>query len=154
MLNNLDETIGFYEREYYFLSNFSSFQVMWKGRLWQTSEHAYQASKFFDVDENIIEEIFMARSAHDSKKIAKKYKEKHNSNFEKEKILIMEDICRHKLEQHEFIEQKLLESGDKFLIEDSHKDSFWGWGENKDGRNELGKIWMRLREELKLKTSN
>jgi len=25
------------------------------------------------------------------------------------------------------------------------KDDFWGWGEKRNGRNELGKIWMELR---------
>ena len=44
--------------------------------------------------------------------------------------------------------KKLLEAGDRRIVEDSSKDSFWGWGPNKDGRNELGKIWMRLRDEF------
>ncbi len=148
MQNIPQDYIGFYEKEYYFLSNFSSFAIEWKGKLWPTSEHAYQAAKFFGVDESIVEEIFLARSAHDSKKIAKKYQEKYNPDFDTEKISIMEDICRHKLEQHEYIQKKLLESGECILIEDSHKDAFWGWGENKDGRNELGKIWMKLRDGL------
>ena len=39
----------------------------------------------------------------------------------------------------------------KLIVEDSPKDDCWGWGPNKDGRNELGKIWMRLREEIMLK---
>ena len=35
------------------------------------------------------------------------------------------------------------------IVEDSPKDSFWGWGPNRDGENQLGKLWMKLREELK-----
>ena len=35
------------------------------------------------------------------------------------------------------------------IVEDSPKDSFWGWGPNRDGKNQLGKLWMKLREELK-----
>lgn len=61
----------------------------------------------------------------------------------------MEDICRHKLEQHPYVRQKLLLSGDLEIIEDSTKDAFWGWGLERDDRNELGKIWMKLREELR-----
>lgn len=34
------------------------------------------------------------------------------------------------------------------IVEDSPKDDYWGWGEKRDGRNELGKIWMRLRDEI------
>ena len=63
----------------------------------------------------------------------------------------MEDICRYKLEQHPYIQKKLLETGDLLIVEDLPKDSFWGWGPNRDGENQLGKIWMRLRDELKIK---
>lgn len=45
-------------------------------------------------------------------------------------------------------EQKLLEILDEEIVEDSPKDALWGWGENRDGCNELGKIRMKLRNEL------
>ena len=64
----------------------------------------------------------------------------------------MEEIVRAKCEQNPYVKQKLLETLDEEIIEDSPKDAFWGWGENRDGRNELGKIWMRLRNELNSKT--
>jgi predicted NAD-dependent protein-ADP-ribosyltransferase YbiA (DUF1768 family) len=35
------------------------------------------------------------------------------------------------------------------IVEDSPKDDFWGWGPKRDGRNELGKIWMLLRSQLR-----
>lgn len=28
------------------------------------------------------------------------------------------------------------------------KDPYWGWDADRQGKNELGKIWMELREEL------
>lgn len=139
--------IGFYESEYYFLSNFSAFAVEWKGKVWMTSEHAYQAAKF--TDEDIQQEIFNTRSAHDAKKCAQSHKDNARSDWAEIKLSIMKDICRHKLQQNEYIQKKLIQSGDKVLIETSHKDAYWGWGPNKDGENHLGKIWMELREELK-----
>lgn len=60
----------------------------------------------------------------------------------------MKDIVREKLHQHPYIQKKLRETGDRELIEVSPVDSFWGWGPDRNGRNELGKIWMELREEL------
>lgn len=51
--------------------------------------------------------------------------------------------------QNPYVLEKLLLSGDLDIVEDSPKDEFWGWGPNRDGRNELGKIWMRLRDELR-----
>lgn len=148
-LETSGKIVGFYEREYYMFSNFSSFSVEWKGRLWQTSEHAFQAARFFGIDDIIVEEIFNARSAHDSKKIIEKYRDKISDSHTQEHIEVMEDICWHKLQQHPYIKKKLLETNDKEIVEDSPKDDFWGWGEKRDGRNELGKVWMRIREKIK-----
>jgi len=142
------DPIGFYEREFYPFSNFSSFQVEWRGRLWLTSEHAYQAAHFFETAPDVVEKIYESRSAHESEKIAKANGDKAPKNWEKIKIDIMEDICKHKLEQHPYVKRKLLQTGKSLLAEDSPKDSFWGWGPDKKGRNELGKVWMRLRDWL------
>ncbi len=60
----------------------------------------------------------------------------------------MEEIVRHKLRQNPYVMRKLLQTGKRKIVEDSPKDAFWGWGEKRDGRNELGKIWMKLREEV------
>lgn len=146
----MNDKILFYENEYYIFSNFSSFAVEKDGVVWQTSEHLYQASKFMGESPSleIIEEIRNARSAHDSKKITKKYPDSYRPDWEEVKIQVMENIIRLKHDQHEYIQKKLKESGDREIIENSPKDAFWGWGPDKDGRNELGKIWMRLRNEL------
>ena len=138
--------IGFYEREFYIFSNFSSFQVEWKGRLWPTSEHAYQAAHFFDTAPELVEQIFNARSAHEAFKIAKANADKAPGNQEDIKVDIMEDICKQKLLQHEYIQKKLMQTEDILLVEDSEKDPCWGWGEDRQGRNELGNVWMRLRD--------
>ena len=148
LLETKGEIVGFYEREFYVFSNFSSFQVEWKGRLWQTSEHAYQASHFFDTAPELVEEIFKAKSAHEAFKIAKANTDRAPSNWEEIKVGIMEDIVRNKLQQNPYIMHKLLQTGDRLIVEDSPKDDCWGWGPNKDGRNELGKIWMKIRNEI------
>ena len=116
---------------------------------WMTSEHAYQASKFFD--EKIFQEILTASSAYKSKEIAQKYEKHVKKDWHKIKINIMEKIVRAKLEQHEYIQRKLLETGDREIVEDSPYDNFWGRGPDWEGENHLGKIWMKLREGLKAK---
>lgn len=150
LLETSGEVIGFYNREFDPFSNFSSFAVEWKGRLWPTSEHAYQAAHFLDTYPDIVEEIYKATSAHNAKKIAHRNEDKFPADWDSKKVSIMEDICLHKLQQHAYVEQKLLETEDKEIVEDSPKDYFWGRGLNKDGRNELGKIWMKLRGKLKV----
>lgn len=140
------DTIGFYEREFYVFSNFSSFAVEWKGTVWMTSEHIYQAEKFEDVA--IREEIRNARSAHDSKKVAEKYRERVRADWADVKLAVMEQILRAKLSQHPYVMKKLMQSKGRSLIEDSWRDSYWGWGQNKDGQNHLGRLWMKIRDEL------
>lgn len=142
------EPVLFYEKEFYVLSNFSSFEVFYKNEVWKTSEYAYQASGF--TDKKIIERIKNARSSHDAMKLSKiTFIDKKRKDWDLVKLGIMIDICREKLKQHFYVQKKLLQTGDRELIENSPRDSFWGWGPNKDGHNHLGKIWMKLREEIR-----
>lgn len=141
--------VGFYEREFYVFSNFSSFQVEWAGRLWPTSEHAYQAARFFEVAPELVEQIAKARSSHEAWEIAGNNKHLQRTNWSKIKADVMLEICRHKLQQNPYVLKKLLQTNNEHLVEDSPVDSFWGWGADKQGRNELGKVWMKLREELR-----
>ena len=61
----------------------------------------------------------------------------------------MLDILRAKVQQHEYVRRKLLATGDRELVENSWRDDFWGWGPNRDGQNKLGKLWMKVRAELR-----
>jgi len=144
--------IGFYEREFYTFSNFSSFAVDWNGRRWQTSEHAYQAAHFIETDPKLYEKIYKCRSAHEAFKIAKANADKAPKNWHDIKVKMMEEIVALKLAQNPYVKKKLLQTEDLLLVEDSPKDSFWGWGPDRKGRNELGKIWMKLRDNLRNKS--
>lgn len=142
-------TLGFYEREFYPFSNFSSFRVHWHGADWMTSEHAYQAAKFFDCAPDIVARIGLARSSHDAYKLAREMNDLRRPDWSEVKVATMEDICRHKLGQHAYIRTKLDATGDWTLVEDSPVDSFWGIGADGQGQNQLGTIWMKLREEMR-----
>lgn len=138
--------VRFYEKEFFMLSNFSAFSVKYDGDLWPTAEHAYQAKKFYDFD--IRDRIKNARSPYEAKKIAHAFENEMRDDWEEVKIIAMEEIIWAKLSQHPYIQQKLFETGGRTIIEDSHKDAFWGWGPDKQGENNLGRIWMRLRERM------
>ena len=141
--------LRFYEGLYYMYSNFSAFAVYWADRWAMTAEHHYQAAKYFGVSDEIVEEIYAAKSAREAKQIAKRYKDRIRSDWQEVKVSVMEDIVWAKLLQHEYIQRKLLATDDLVLIEDSPQDSFWGRGRNGRGRNELGRIWMRARAKLR-----
>lgn len=140
---------AFYPREFYVFSNFASFQVEWRGKLWPTSEHAYQATRFETTAPDLYGQVVAARSAHDAFKIAMGNKHRQQTDWDEVKQSIILDICRHKLQQHTYIKEKLLQTEDAEIVEDSPTDAYWGWGADRQGRNVLGKIWMTLRDELK-----
>lgn len=146
-LTTSGKIVGFYEREFYCFSNFSSFAVRWKGKLWPTSEHAYQAAHFFKTAPKLADKIHKAVSAHEAFKLAKAHADKHPADWDQKKFSIMEDILRHKLKQHPYVQYKLKQTGRRPMVEDSFRDPVWGWGPKKNGRNELGKIWMKIRDE-------
>ncbi len=120
----------FYESQHYYLSNFSAFAVEWRGRVWPTSEHAYQAAKFLDTAPEVADQIFAARSAHDSKKIAAANRDKVPEGWDDAKLAVMTEIVTAKLAQHPWIQKKLAETGTRLLVEASHKDPFWEVSDN------------------------
>ena len=141
------DKIFFYPKEFYVFDNFSSFQVEYEGFIFPTAEHAYQAMKFIKTNPEIFNKIKTAKSAHDAQKLTIENKDKVDLEWDKNKIAIMKSILKNKVNQHAYVLKKLLQSGEREIIEDSWRDSEWGWGKNKDGQNNLGKIWMELRDE-------
>lgn len=144
----MNDVIGFYPREFYCLDNFSSFKVEWDGYLYASLEEAYQTAKFLKSAPEIAEEIKKSHSAHEAQKIAFANKDKVRSDWQEVKLTIMEELLRKKLQQNPYVKQKLLQTKDYIIVEDSPKDNFWGWGKDRTGENHLGKLWMKLRDEL------
>ena len=146
----MDDVIGFYPREFYPLDNFSSFKVEVDGYLYASLEEVFQSSLFLPDYPEIAEQIKNSHSAHEAQKIMLKNVEKVKYTNQQQ-LVIMEKLLRLKLEQNPYVLKKLLETNGYYIVEDSPKDNYWGWGINRDGRNQLGKIWMKLREEYKYK---
>jgi len=145
----MDEVIGFYPREFYPFDNFSSFKVEWNGYLFASVEEAYQAASFMGSDEELVEKIKKSHSADEAQRIAYANRDKRREDWDDVKISIMEELLRLKIKQNPYVKKKLLQTEDYMIVEDSPKDDFWGWGPNRNGQNNLGKLWMKLREELK-----
>lgn len=142
-----NDPILFYENTHYSFSNFASFAIEWKGYFCMTSEHAYQSEKFDDLE--IKEKIINASSALNALLIARENKDKQRKDWDEIKIKAMKEILIEKIKQHPYIKEKLLKTENREIIENSPTDAFWGWGPNKDGQNNLGKLWMEIREEIK-----
>ncbi len=132
--------------EYGCFSNFAIYTIMYNEELWPSTEHAYQAAKF--DEEKIIQEIFKAKTPLGAFNIGRDPKNILKKDWFETRIKVMEEIVREKIKQYPEIGKKLIETGDREIIEASPIDSFWGWGPDKKGENNMGKIWMKLREEI------
>ena len=145
--------VFFYEQDFYVLSNFSAFAIKWQGRRFPTSEHAYHWEKFSPGQTAgkvyCRDAILNASSAHDAFKLAEQWRLLRRRDWDDVKVPTMRAILCAKADQHEYVRRKLLDTGDRTLIENSWRDSFWGWGTDKDGQNVLGRLWMEVRAELR-----
>lgn len=143
------DSVFFYEQDFYVLSNFSAFNLEWKGLTFPTSEHAYHWEKFTPNYTALRDYIRQAPSAHEAFKLAERNKHCRREDWDDVKVDVMRDILRAKAQQHPYVMRKLLATGDRELVENSWRDGFWGWGPHRDGQNMLGKLWMQVRSEMR-----
>jgi len=148
-----------FQRNNRFLSNFYPAEFVWDMIVWPSSEHAYQAAKSADRATRIA--ISKVTDPGTVKRIGrgtkfdvdgKSYKVVVRPEWDSIKIATMEEIVREKFKQNGDLAHRLLDTGDVVLEEGNRwKDKFWGVCPpgSGDGRNELGKILMKIREETK-----
>jgi len=143
------ETIKFYstKTEYGCLSNFSKHPVELDGKTWPTSEHYYQAQKFDDPE--LKEKVRKCNGPMRTTMMSRNRKLPMKQNWEHMKENVMTKVLLAKFTQNEDAKQTLLSTGDAVLVEDSPIDYYWGCGSDGTGKNRLGKLLMKLREELR-----
>lgn len=151
-LDNVPDVIDSFDGDYAFLSNFFPAPIIYRGHLFQTSEHAYQAQKcLFALDKKEAKRYFtsicgvytplQAKRLGGALKLDKK-------KWDSKKVEIMTAIIDKKFEIPAF-DFLLLQTGESELIEGNfHRDYFWG-KHNGKGLNKLGRILMQKREQLR-----
>lgn len=131
------------------LDNFSSFGLIMDGEYFQTSEHAFQYLKFIDTNKDIANKIKESFSPNEARNIAHKNKKYRLPNWKDVKYQNMEKVLRLKVEQNPIVKEVLLNTKDYFIAENCiDEDTDWGLDNNNQGNNNLGKIWMKIRDEL------
>ncbi len=58
----------------------------------------------------------------------------------------MREALRLKFEANPPLKELLVSTGQRPLVEASDKDSFWGYGADRQGQNKLGQLLMELRD--------
>ena len=130
--------------EYRFLSNFYPAPVRYELFLYPTTEHAYQAAKTNDQMSRM--KISGLRTAAEAKRFGRKVKMR--AGWDGMKLSIMEELLRKKFEWQE-LAKMLLATGEQYLEEtNTWRDTYWGVCQGQ-GQNHLGKLLMKIRQELK-----
>ena len=153
MNSNDNSPITSFNGAYRFLSNFypspiniyvKCIFVECRFMTFPSVEHAYQAAKTVNLFDKI--EISKCKTPGETKRLGRNLKT--IDNWDNLKVKIMLDLLRTKFAIPK-LRQKLLDTGDRVLIEGNNwGDTFWGVCQG-EGRNELGKLLMQVRKEIK-----
>ncbi len=119
----------------------------------RTSEALYQACRFPHMPE-IQRLIIEQRSPMTAKMKGKPHRQNSRPDWDTVRVKIMRWCLRVKLAQNwDLFSERLLETGDLPIVEQSRRDDFWGAKPvDKDiliGVNALGRLLMELRERVK-----
>lgn len=144
------DILTFTKPETRWLSNMTYVYIVYKGITYPSTENFYQAMKYESNDTRLLISRLKPQEA-------KKYSRENKMTsvlFEKNKIAIMRYAQFQKFSKEPFKSKLLATTG---LIEEGNwwGDKFWGVDINtRDGENNLGKIIMEVRGDLKWYKAN
>jgi len=133
---------------YFEFSNFYTRRIVIDDVPWDSTEHYYQAHKFLDIE---VQEFIRGQlSPGDAARAGRSEGFPLRSDWGQVKELVMFEALCAKFTQHDDLKRLLLGTGDQILVEASSKDSYWGWGWDRMGKNRLGYLLMDLRKLIRL----
>ena len=130
-------------------SNFARYPITLRGKVWPTTEHYFQAQKFAGTAYEGA--ILHAASTTIAARMGRSRDYPLRADWEAVKDSIMLDALRAKFTQHADAREMLLGTGDAQLVEHTSNDRYWADGGDGSGKNMLGVLLMRVREELRAK---
>ena len=141
MENNQEQAITNFRGFYSFLSNFFNVKVSYRGHTFHNSEAAFQAAKCPDLVED-----FTRISGRSARELGRHLPIR--PDWEQVKEQVMYEVCLAKFTQNKHLAEALLATGDRMLAEENYwNDTEWGICAGV-GQNKLGKILMRIRDEI------
>lgn len=163
--------------EHYFLDNFYPCEVVFDGLTYHSSEAAFQAQKAPKEERYLFAELKKGADVKKLGGKTGPYAMKQGSaeliDWNKRSTKVMEEVVRAKFNQNPDLAEKLIATGDLHLVEgNNHDDNLYGIQlkrvpgarkkllvdedgcyilsqEENEHNNHLGKILMKVREELK-----
>lgn len=143
----MDGIRGFENKESRFLSNFWPCRVYYKGIIFPSSEHAYQAMKV--IDPTIRQRIADLSTPAKAKFAGRELKCRNDWHFVKDQVML--EVVRIKFFDNTDLGQRLIDTDTLYLEEtNTWGDTYWGVCKGV-GQNKLGHILMKVRDELQCK---
>jgi N-glycosidase YbiA len=155
------EQVLFYrpQNHYGAFANFSKHPVEYKGLKGKTSEHVFQAMKFYPNHPDLVQMI-LDKDTPKEAAIAGRDKSlplrkdwdlivpsyMDATPIRRTKDLIMYEIVKDKFTRYHGLTELLCSTRGKVIVEDSPVDYYWGWGADHTGINMLGMILMFIRD--------
>ena len=135
-----------FKDDYYFMSNFYPFKLIYNGIEYQNTEAAFQAQKCKYLPER---NQFSKLNPSEAKRLGRHVELR--SDWEQVKDGIMFNIVLTKFSSDEYLAYKLLETGEEVLMEgNTWNDTYWGVDlDTMQGKNKLGLILMKVRDVLR-----
>lgn len=150
---SIAKNISTFQGAHRFLSNFWIGGVEIKTREGVSFNHvegAYQASKAWSSTEQA---DFVGLTPRQCKLLGRSITIR--PDWEESKVGIMLDLLRQKFRPGSALAKRLLSTGEAVLVEgNSWGDRFWGQCPLGNGRNELGKLLMLVRDELRCSSTS
>jgi len=143
-----NRTIKFYKTgdPYGEFSNFAAFPILIGGKVWNTSEHFFQAQKFVGTEHE--EAVRLAASPMAAAQLGRDRGRPLRDDWETVKDDVMLIALRAKFTQHPQLASLLLSTHGAELIEHTRNDRYWGDGGDGTGANRLGQLLGQVRAEL------
>lgn len=157
-MKETDDKVFFFKKDC-FLSNHYSCKVEGDdGTIYNCSEQLFKADKAKTFKDDDALKLIMESDNPGFQKSVRVKNYKHQVWMQKAKD-VMRDAVNRKFSQNPELKQKLLNTGTKVLCEANPRDNIWGAGlgmhdsrildSGNWGQNELGKILMEVRQQLK-----
>lgn len=129
--------------EYKFLSNMYPCIIEVEGQKYPSVEHAFQAMKSLDSNDRVA--MSVCRSPEEAKQAGKLLNLR--SDWEQVKVNLMYTILKKKFTDPELAQKLKSTQGEELIEGNTWGDKFWGVYKGQ-GENQLGKLLMKIREEI------
>lgn len=118
---------------------------------YKSSEHYFQSQKYTHIP--AVQQLILDQPTPEK---ARESGEFHNGNilpdWEGRKVNVMYEALKAKFQQHPDLREMLKLTGSSRLILHTATDKFWGDGGDGNGDNQLGRLLMKLRDEIQEST--